>query len=663
MRKAILPLAIALFAFGAQAAAPVPNTGTAPASAAPAAAQAKPDTGIRVSPSQPAPAAAAGPAAGAPSDSAAARKAKADSIAARAKFIKDSTVSARKIDEIRRLAQKDSLAAVRKKALDSATVRSRYVHDSLVEHHKRVRDSLATRQKFVRDSLASHRKAVMDSLAARLKYVHDSLAAVKAAKDSVAGLAKAAAKAKADSIAGAMNNMALAKAAASKAAAQTRADSIKTARAAKAHQDSLAAAAKRAQADSLRAAAKAKSDSMHAAVRARADSAQAAVRHRADSLKTAAEAKVAAKRAAALARADSIVAAKNARDSLAAAALAAQHEKDSVMAKSYRVLDRPINKDEIKYFLTRFKMKETGKPESTAVNWVYRDKAGAVLTYEPGISEVGYGDEKAPMLDKKDYVPDSLIRFKTDGLLREIMQDKADRYTFANYEITMVQKKSPETKDQVAPAVPAFYIGRYIRKLDDRLVMGDAFQIRLSYGGGGTLEAFSLRDPVLAEAAPAKVVSRQYVADSLARWAKSRTRPREIPYPFHPDRLRIRDIKPVKILETYVLATEKFRDNPQLDGTYLVPSVTVLAQVSLYPAPAKSKEPPPAEPILLHFHFPCRPDAGLCWPDAGRGLDGAGGPSVRAMAPTRNPGATGPNPARNPSSKGAAGAPATKPAP
>jgi len=632
MRNAVLPLAIVLFAFGAHAA----PAQSAPASRADSAKSAPADTGVKATPAKVAPAAAAVSTA---QDSAAARKASADSAATRAMFVKDSLVSARKIDEIKRLAQKDSLAAVRKRALDSASARSKYVHDSLVVHHKRVRDSIATRQKFVRDSLAVRRKVVMDSLAARLKYVHDSLAVAKAHRDSVAMAAK---KAHDDSA----HTAALAKA----AAAKTHADSLQAAKAAKDSVASLAKTEAKAKADSIASAVKlqalAKVAADKAAARARADSIQAAGRHRADSLKAAAEAKIAMRHAALQARTDSIAAAKTARDSTAAAARAALHEKDSTLAKSYRILNRPVNKDEVKYFLTHFKMKDAGKPESTAVNLVWRDKSGALLTYEPGMSELGFSDENVPLLDKKDYVPDSLIRFRTDGILRELLQEKADRYAFANYEITMVQKKSPETKDQVLPPVPAYYIGRYIRKLDDRLVLGDAFQVRLGYGAGGATQLFSLRDPVLAEAAPVKVPTRQFVADSLVRWTNSRTRPRTLLYPFHPDRLRIRDIKPVKILESYVETTEKFRDTPQLDGNYLAPSVTVLAQVYLYPSATKSKEPLPADPILLHFHFPCRPGAGLCWPDAGQGMEGGVAPSAGRMAPSRNPGATGPNPAK-----------------
>jgi hypothetical protein len=300
----------------------------------------------------------------------------------------------------------------------------------------------------------------------------------------------------------------------------------------------------------------------------------------------------------------------------------------------------------MKPFLAKFKMKETGKPESTAVNWIYRDKSGALLTYEPGTSEVGYANENVAMLDAKDYMPDSLIRLRTDALLRELMEDKADRYAFANYEITMLQKKGPAEKDKPLPPVPAFYTGRYVRKLDSRLVLGDAFQIRLTYGGGGAAQSFSLREPVLTEAAPRKIPTRQFITDSLARWAGSRTRPRDLVYPYHSDGLRIRAIKPVKVLETYVLAEEKFRDTPQANGTYLVPAVTVLAEVTLSEPTTKLKSQASPSPVLLHFHFPCRPGSGLCWPDGREGMRaGAAYPAGTLPAP-RQGAAAAPNPAK-----------------
>ncbi len=296
---------------------------------------------------------------------------------------------------------------------------------------------------------------------------------------------------------------------------------------------------------------------------------------------------------------------------------------DSLVVKKYKILDRPLNREEIKYFLSAFRMGDTEKPDSSAGHWSIRDKQGAALIYGTGKSELGYSNSKAAFLMEKDRVPDSLIRKQTDAVLRGIMQDKYERYTFANYEITMVQRKEGDGQGKIYDPEPAFYYGRYIRKLDNRLILGDAFQIRLGIGAQGALESFSFRDPVVAEGGSLKVPSREFVLDSLKRWERSKTHTRAYVYPYHPDHLNIRSLKPVKAFESYILTDEKFRDTPNMSGAYLVPVVTVLAQVLVNPPKQKPSEPVPTEPVLLHFHFPCHPEAGLCWPDGNRDLQGA----------------------------------------
>lgn len=338
-------------------------------------------------------------------------------------------------------------------------------------------------------------------------------------------------------------------------------------------------------------------------------------------------AKAARALAAAVKRAnDSAVAARKAAraDSIRKEALRPPPPKiDSVVVKTYRVGRRPMDKKEMKTFLARFGMKDAGHPESTAVNRVYRDKRGAILTYEPGLSDLSYANETVPMLDEKEYVPDSLIRIRTDALLKELVKDKASGYEFANHEITLVQKKEGNGDSaKISPPVPAFYTGRYLRKLDHRLILGDAFQIRIGYGHGGVANAFSFREPLTTEGPAVKVPTREFVMDSLARWAKSRTRPRTIRYPYHPDNLRVRNLKPIKAIDTFVLTREKSGEQSGKDGTYLVPSVTVLAEATLYRSNRKLRQPPPEGPILLHFHFPCRPEAGLCWPDGKQEMQG-----------------------------------------
>jgi hypothetical protein len=295
--------------------------------------------------------------------------------------------------------------------------------------------------------------------------------------------------------------------------------------------------------------------------------------------------------------------------------------RDSVQAKRFRISNRPMNMEEVKYFLGAFQVKPEGKPESTSVNMTWRDRRGALMSYETGSSEVAFSNESVPMLNPKDYVPDSLIRNKTDETLRIIMKGKSEKYFFTNYEITMVQKRNTDGKDSILAPVPAFYIGRYIRKLEDRVVLGDEFQIRMSYGEGGAIQAFSYRDPVTEEAGKVTIPSKELIMDSLLRWEKSKTHRRTYTYPYHPDHLKIRSIKPVKVFDSYAISTEKFRDGSHPEGNYLIPLVTVLAKVVVAPSKKKPSVPAPEEPILLHFHFPCQPAIGLCWPDGNQGIE------------------------------------------
>jgi hypothetical protein len=213
-----------------------------------------------------------------------------------------------------------------------------------------------------------------------------------------------------------------------------------------------------------------------------------------------------------------------------------------------------------------------------------------------------------------------LIRRQTDILVKSVLKEKTEGYVFANYEITMVQKRDPERKDSVGAPVPAFYIGRYLKKLDSRVVLGDEIQIRVTYGAGGILQSFCHREPDLIEAGTLQIPSKEMVIDSLKKWEKSKTHTRTYTYPFHPDNLGIRSIKPVRIIETYVLSKEKLSAADQGTGGYLVPAITVLAEVVVAKSRKNLRSPPPESPVLLHFHFPCRSASGLCWPDGAQDL-------------------------------------------
>ena len=123
----------------------------------------------------------------------------------------------------------------------------------------------------------------------------------------------------------------------------------------------------------------------------------------------------------------------------------------------------------------------------------------------------------------------------------------------------------------------------------------------------------------------------------------------------------VRDIKPIKAFASYVVTQEKFVDDNQQGGAYLVPAVTVLAQVTVLPSRKKLRQPPPPEPILLHFQFPCRPESGLCWPDGKQDMQSSPPPpAVHQLPPSRVPGSTHPVKPELPSAT--APAPASAPA-
>ncbi|MEO7427190.1 MAG: hypothetical protein ABI036_18525 [Fibrobacteria bacterium] len=613
-----------------------------------------------------------------------------DSLAARGKAIQDSLVAHALVlkdsIELRRKFVKDSLAIRAKAIRDSADARNRFVVDSTLARRKAVRDSTSARRKFVRDSTTAHQKAKQDSLAAAQKSAQDAaLARRKATRDSLAtahAAALAAMKTK-DSVLAAQKSAkrdsvkaaslqaaaqaALAKKSADSAAALRKAarlDSIKTANAAvvatRKSSDSLAAVRKAAKADSLKAAAalavaaRNTKDSLLLAHKAfRRDSLKqaaamaAAEKKTRDSLAAALKAakadstKAAAMLAAAVKRAnDSALSAQKtaAADSAKVAASKPQPGKqDSVMARQYRIANRPISSEQIKRFANLFGMKDLAKPETSAIISLYRDKGGALLSYEARRSATSYTNPNVNMLAEKFTVSDSLIKGKTDALLKSILREKAEHYVYANYEVEFFQKKDSGDKGgKIYPPVVAYCTGRYTRKLDERVVLGDAFQIRMTYGEGGAPSSFSLRDPVTTEAEAVKVPTRAHVEDSLARWSKSRSKPRHLLYPYGHDSLVISDLKPLRTFESYMVVDRKFKD-PKLDGSYLVPTVTVLAQVKLRASKRRVREIPPPDPIILHFQFPCRPETGLCWPDGKQGMKADVAASALQAAPPKNP--------------------------
>jgi hypothetical protein len=346
-----------------------------------------------------------------------------------------------------------------------------------------------------------------------------------------------------------------------------------------------------------------------------------------------------------------------------AVSAAADPRKDSALVRKYKVGNRPFTRQELKELQTALQFKPVGKPESSAVLIAYRDAKGASFSFEGSVSEWAYANDSLPQLTPRDTVPDSLIRGKTDVHLRTFLREKAAQYAFVNFEVTQMQERDTSSKAGVKPAVPVYYIGRYLRKLNGRYILGDRFQVRIGVGRGNAVSFISYRDPALIDSSQlVKIPTREMVEEYLAKWAREPGRLGTRHYPFHPDKLRIRKLKPVKVFESYVLMPEKYRESPAKDGVYLVPRITVLAEADLARSTRQLKEPHPQAPVLLHFHFPCTPGAGLCWPDGKQGLEDGPQAGIGPKSAVQPAGGTAPaaSPKSGPTSTPAQTAP-TKP--
>lgn len=338
-----------------------------------------------------------------------------------------------------------------------------------------------------------------------------------------------------------------------------------------------------------------------------------------------------------------------------------QPDKDSVTAWRFKIVQRPFNRGDAKNFLAAFGFKDPDKGESTLVNWVFRDKKRpATLAYTAMTSEFAFADRSVSHLAPSEFVPDSLIRPKAEALLKSVLRDRATIYPFINFETTMFQKKQlsanekgrkdsvHSSRDSVLPPVPAYYAGRFIRRLNNRYVLGDGFQVRLGFGKGGAIHHFFYRNPGLSDSTEIRLPTREKVEGMVDEWIRKNPSPKGLVYPYHADNLSVRSLRKVKVFESYIETNEKFSGKSSLDGAYLVPRVTVLVEAKLRPSRKKNALPHPDAPVLLHLHFPCTPGAGLCWPEGKEGFRrGPARSSPPAQSPKSESGPAKPAPATN----------------
>ncbi len=292
---------------------------------------------------------------------------------------------------------------------------------------------------------------------------------------------------------------------------------------------------------------------------------------------------------------------------------------DSTKAMSYKILPSQFDKADTESFFNINPNCRFGEPIKSPVNISWVDKSGVRISYEFGASDKTYENPNIGPLTQKDIVPDSLIHLETDRILGALFKQKAENFKFINFEKIQNQQSFLDSNSDIKkirsmPLTDIYYAGRYLKKIDNRIVLGDGFQIRIGYGEGGAVSTISYREPKLIPADPVIIPSVKMVMDSIEKWKRSKTHSKSLHYPYRSENFLIKSLVPKKIFESFITIAAKGKDENQ-SGSFLVPTVTILAEATLNPKREKNGEPITTNPVLMHFHFPCRPAAGLCWPD------------------------------------------------
>lgn len=274
----------------------------------------------------------------------------------------------------------------------------------------------------------------------------------------------------------------------------------------------------------------------------------------------------------------------------------------------YQITSGKLNRELLTRIVENYKININNNCDSLQTPTSWSDNSGVTAAYFPQKSMITFFNSRSAKLNKEEIIPDTLIKGKTDPILKNFLRENFNNYQFVNFETQFIQRRNAANQDSVDKPVPTFYTGRYLRKLDGRLILGDVFQANVTVGSRGLLKSLEYREPMLVAQNKVSVPTKAFVLDSIRKWQESKTHSRPSEYPNHPAHLKILAIKPIKVFESYLVENQK-------GGQSLVPSITVFAEVKLSKVKEKSSFPQPPEPTYLHFHFPCRPASGLCWPD------------------------------------------------
>jgi hypothetical protein len=278
-----------------------------------------------------------------------------------------------------------------------------------------------------------------------------------------------------------------------------------------------------------------------------------------------------------------------------------------IAAKQFRATPQTLQAQKFQSLLQAFKLpaveKWTASPGGHSIS-----QGTIIASYREATSELTITDTASPEAADREPLADSAVEQISTALLRKLLPEEAANFAFTNKEVIQVQRESDK-----APH-PAFYFGRFVRKIDGRLVLGAAFQLRIGFGANQAIRQITYSNAGLGGSEEIKTDSRVKVYKLLQSVQQGKNRLKNFRYPYSPDHLPVQSLMVTNVFHSYVLAgerTEKTENSPQT----LVPVVTVLAVATVGPVRGR-KGPPelPSGPLYLHFNFPCTPGFGLCWP-------------------------------------------------
>jgi len=163
----------------------------------------------------------------------------------------------------------------------------------------------------------------------------------------------------------------------------------------------------------------------------------------------------------------------------------------------YQISAGKLNRELLNNLVGNYKININNNCDPIQLPTSWTDNAGVTAAYFPQKSMLTFYNSNTAKLNRDETIPKTLIRSKTDPILKTILKENFNNYQFVNSEIQFVQRRSETNKEGVDKPMPMYYSGRYLRKLDGRLILGDAFQVKVTLGSKGLVNSLEYSEPLL----------------------------------------------------------------------------------------------------------------------------------------------------------------------